>query len=162
MTLKVEMPVAALLKVTCAKVIQTTDTTFFPMQMTVGAQYLQLCIFGGRFPLCYAKTAARKDKRTACFRCSRCGLLFADKRSASNHLASHLQSRATVEHVSRRLPEPLSPLPDSFFWKQCFEEEHERLPLSVNAGWLALQWKLLEFLQPVAWPCLWVPGTEIC
>ncbi|CAE7272390.1 unnamed protein product, partial [Symbiodinium microadriaticum] len=31
------------LEVPCAKVVQKTDTTFFPMQMTVGAQYLQLC-----------------------------------------------------------------------------------------------------------------------
>ncbi|CAE7875100.1 unnamed protein product [Symbiodinium necroappetens] len=77
--------------VTCAKVIQTTDTTFFPMQMTVG------------------KTSEQRAFVALGVAC--CSL--------------------------------------------TREEEHERLPLCVNAGWLALQWKLLEFLQPVAWPCLW-------
>ena len=123
---------------------------FFPMQMTVGAQYLQLCFLGGRHPGEAMPSPSPSASRRACFRCSACGLILPTKQAASDHLVTHTRKPlpsqnsvppppAVVQHVSRRLPElssSSSSSPSSFFWEQCLSMEDERQPLSVLGGWL--------------------------
>ena len=164
---------SACIEVPCAKVVQKTDTTFFPMQMTVGAQYLQLCFLGGRHPGEAMPSPSPSASRRACFRCSACGLILPTKQAASDHLVTDTRKPlpsqnsvppppAVMQHVSRRLPElssSSSSSPSSFFWEQGLSMEDERQPLSVLGGWLALLWKLLIFLEPCAWESLQAAGT---
>ena len=132
---------SACIEVPCAKVVQKTDTTFFPMQMTVGAQYLQLCFLGGRHPGEAMPSPSPSASRRACFRCSACGLILPTiNKQLQITWSLTLESRCLRRTLCHRLLQSCSTCLAGF--RSCRPRRHHRLrPFS---GSNASAWKMRD------------------